>query len=63
MNDLALIDEVSGLTEFLENVMHIRNLDETGRERIKARMHYYDSPVPKEVALNEMSMKMFGDNR
>mgnify|MGYP001171111605 FL=1 len=63
MNDLALIDEVSGLNEFLENVMMSQNFPEATRDRIRARMHEYSGPEPKAVALNRMSMDLFGNNR
>ena len=41
MNDLALIDEVSGLNEFLENVMMVQGFPEATKDRIRARMHEY----------------------
>ena len=63
MNDLALIDEVSGLNEFLENVMMVQGFPEATKDRIRARMHEYSGPEPKEIALNRMSMSMFGENR
>ena len=42
MNDLALIDELSGLNEFLENVMQTQRFPETTKARIRARMNVYD---------------------
>ena len=63
LNDLALIDEVSGLNEFLENVMMSQNFPETTKDRIRARMHQYSGPEPKAIALNRLSMDMFGNNR
>ena len=63
LNDLALIDEVSGLNEFLENVMLTQGFPETTRDRIRARMHEYSGPEPKEIALNRISLELFGDNR
>ena len=63
MNDLALIDEVSGLNEFLENLMLSQNFPQATRDKIRARMHEYSGPEPKSVALNRLSMDMFGSNR
>ena len=63
MNDLALLDEISGLNEFLENTMQTQNFSETTKARIRARMHTYQGDKPKEVALNEISIALYGDNR
>jgi hypothetical protein len=63
MNDFALIDEMSGLNDFLDNFMQNHNLPETSKERIRAYMTRYDSPVPREIALNELRMSMWGDQR
>ena len=41
-NDCALIDEISGLTDFLDNFMLQMNLPETKRERIRARMFRFE---------------------
>ena len=62
-DDLALIDEISGLTDFLNNFMMNENLPETTREKIRGYMTEYKGEKPKEIALNEMSMAMFGDQR
>ena len=63
LNDFALIDEISGLTNFLEGFMANNDLPETVRQRIKAKMFYYDSPKPKEIALNEIREVIFGKGR
>ena len=63
MSDFALLDEMSGLTTYLDNFMMQHNLPETKKERIRARMIRYDSPIPKEVALNELRLAIFGDSR
>ena len=63
MNDLALIDEISGLNTFLEGFIAMNNIPETVKDRIRARMITYDSTVPKEVALNEMRDAIFGTGR
>ena len=62
-NDLALIDELSGLTEFLNNFMTNQNLPETSRERIRTYMTEYNGEKPKEEALNELAIAMFGEGR
>ena len=63
MNDLALIDEISGLNDFLRNHMKNAALSETQKERIRAHMHEYKGSKDKSVALNEISMKIYGDSR
>ena len=62
-NDLALIDEISGLNEFLEGEMLRFNMPEATKARIRARMNEYSGPEPKEIAMNRISMELFGDNR
>ena len=47
MSDMALIDEMSGLTLYLENFMMSQNMPEAGKERIKALMVPYTSNKPK----------------
>ena len=63
LNDFALIDEISGLNHFLDGYMKQQNLPETVKERIRARMFRYEAEKPKEVALNEMRMSVFGNQR
>ena len=62
-DDLALIDEISGLTEFLNNFMLNENLPETTREKIRGYMTEYKGEKPKEIAINELAMSMYGDQR
>ena len=63
LNDFALIDEISGLNNFLEGYMKKQDLPETVKDRIRARMFTYESDKPKTVALNEMRETIFGNNR
>ena len=60
---MALIDEVSGLNTFLNNFMLQHNLPEATKARIKAHMFEYNSPVPKDIALNQLRIDTFGDKR
>ena len=62
-DDLALIDEISGLTEFLNNFMLNENLPETTREKIRGYMTEYKGSKPKEIAINELAISMYGDQR
>ena len=62
-NDFALIDELSGLNDFLENHMRSVAMSETQKARIRAYMHTYSGPKPKEQALNEISLVLYGDTR
>ena len=54
MNELALLDEISGLNNFLEGFMKMNQIPETVKDRIRARMIKYDSDVPREIALNDV---------
>ena len=60
-NDFALIDEISGYTNFVENFLRTSNLPETSKQRIRARMFTYNSPKPKEIAVNEIRATIFGN--
>jgi hypothetical protein len=63
LDDFALIDELSGLNQYLENFMDSRGMPETVKDRIRARMLTYSGAKPKEFALQEMRLKLYGDQR
>ena len=63
MDDFALIDEISGLNGFLRSHLKNQAMSETQKERIRAHMVEYKSPKDKVVAMNELSIAMFGDGR
>ena len=63
MDDLALIDEMSGLTLFLDNFLLSHDVPETVKDRIRARMIRYSGDKPKDIAMNEFRNKLFGDQR
>jgi len=63
LDDFALIDELSGLTPFLDNYMQNFNLTEMSRRRLESRIIRYSGQKPKEVALNELRMKLYGTGR
>lgn len=60
LDDFALIDELSGLTLFLDNFMQCHNIPETVKDRIRARMIKYSGDKPKEIATQEMRIKLYG---
>ena len=62
-DDCALIDEICGLNDFLDNFMQSHNLPETKRDRIRAQMFRYEGPKDKKIAKQELYMSMFGDQR
>ena len=63
MDDFALIDEISGLNTFLRTHLKNQAMSETQKDRIRAHMIEYKSPKDKLVALNELSLSIFGDGR
>ena len=63
LNDFAIIDELSGLTAFVDKFIIENNVPETVKERIEAHMYRYEGEEPKEVALNNMKNIMFGNQR
>ena len=63
MDDFALIDELSGLNHFIDNFMAGRQVPETVKDRVKARMIRYSGVKSKEVAMNEMRTAIFGNQR
>ena len=63
LDDFALIDELSGLNHFLDNFMRTKDIPETVKDRIRARMVPYSGTKPKAVALQEMRLKLYGDQR
>jgi hypothetical protein len=63
LDDFALIDEMSGLNGFLDNFLLSHNVPETVKDRIRARMVRFSGDKPKEIAMNELRMKIFGDSR
>ena len=63
INDFAIIDELSGLTAFVDKFMIEHDVPETVKLRIEAHMFRYQGEEPKEVALNKMKNKLFGNQR
>ena len=63
IHDMALIDEFSGLTAFMDNFLMTKDLPESTKERIRARYLHYSGPEDKTVALNRMRLSMYGDSR
>lgn len=61
LDDFALIDELSGLNHFLDNFMRQHDLPEIAKERIRARMMRYSGDKPKEIALQELRIRLYGD--
>jgi hypothetical protein len=63
INDFALIDELSGLNDYLENFMKIHDIPETVKDRIRSRMIVYNGEKPKELAVAELRLKIYGERR
>ena len=62
LDDFALIDEISGLNMYLDNFMKTQNIPETVKDRIRTRMFTYSGAKPKDVAIQEMRIKLYGNN-
>ena len=60
LDDFALIDELSGLNQFLENFMLCHDIPETVKDRIRSRMITYSGAKSKDVAMQELRIKVFG---
>lgn len=63
MDDFALIDEMSGLNKMLDDFMASTDMSEEQREKINARMIRYSGKKDKAIALNELRISMFGEQR
>jgi hypothetical protein len=62
LDDFALIDELSGLNLFLNNFLRTHIIPETVKDRIRSRMVTYSGAKPKEIALQELRIKVYGEN-
>ena len=63
LDDFALIDELSGLNLYLDNFMLSHKVPETVKDRINARVMRYSGDKPKIIAMQEMRIKLYGDQR
>lgn len=63
IDDFALIDEISGLTNYLDNFMRTMNMSETAKRRLESHIVRYSGEKPKEIALNELRLKLYGTGR
>ena len=59
-DDLALIDEMSGLTNFVEGFIQSHDMPEQVASRLRSRVHYYSGSQPKDVAMYELKKKLYG---
>ena len=63
VDTFALIDEMSGLTNYLENFMMTHNVSETQRARIRAHTLDYTGKLDKAQVKQNLYITMFGDQR
>ena len=63
LDDFALIDELSGLTPFLDNFMQSMDMSEMAKRRLEARIVRYSGEKPKNIALNELRLRLYGTGR
>ena len=62
MNDMAIIDELSGITDFIENHMETEAMSETQRDRFRAHLYKYKGK-DKLKDLNKIAISLYGDQR
>ena len=63
IHDLALMDELSGLTTFMDNYLATHDMPETVKQKIRARYLHYTGKEDKTQALNRMRLAMYGPSR
>ena len=63
LDDFALIDEMSGLTDFIDEFVRTHQVPESVKKRIESHMIRYSGEQSKDIAMNKLRMKMFGDGR
>ena len=63
LDELALIDEISGLTPFIDNFLLTHDIPLSMRSRLESRIFRYSGEKPKEIALNELRDTLYGNNR
>ena len=60
LDDFALIDEMSGLTDFIDDFVRSHQVPEIVKKRIESHMIRYSGEKTKDIARNDLRMKMFG---
>ena len=60
MDELALIDEISGLTPFIDNFLTTHDIPEQTRSRIESRLFRYSGAKPKSIAMLELREALYG---
>ncbi len=59
-DELALLDELSGLTPFIDTVLTQKNIPVSMRSRIESRIFRYSGERPKVIAMNELRENLYG---
>ena len=59
----ALLDEVSGLTAWLDGFMTQVDMSEQAKENLRSMMHRYEGKAEKTMAMNEIRNTIFGGAR
>ena len=62
-DDLALLDELSGLTGFIDTFLSTHDLPLSMRSRLESRLFRYSGSKPKAIAMNELREKLYGGGR
>ena len=61
LDDLALMDELAGLPQFWDRVFDQLNVPVLLRQKMEARLLRYNGAKDKDIAMNELKMKLFGN--
>ena len=62
-DEYALLDELSGLTSFLDTYLATSDAPQFTKDKIRAQMTRYSGAEPKEIALNRIRQSMYGTSR
>ncbi len=62
-HDLELLDELSGMKLHYEKIYNTETKTVSQEERVKAYIEEYSGDKDRQMAINELSFKIYGDNR
>ena len=60
-DELALIDELTGLNAYLDNLLSSSGAPEVIKDRIRVNMRKYSGTKEKQLAINDLMRELRGD--